>query len=71
MKKILLILFFITINSGCSTDDSSKQAPEPTVSELLEAKWRLVERQAFWAGDGEPADELSPPQTTIQLLNLS
>lgn len=62
MKKILLVLVFIIINYGCSTDDSSEQAPELTVSELLVGEWQLVERQAFWANEGEPHDELSSPE---------
>jgi len=45
---------------SCSKNDDSVLI-EPTVSELLEGKWRLIERQAFWAGDGGPYDELSHP----------
>ncbi len=61
MKRNLLILFFIIINSGCSKDDLPEQVPELTVSELLEGNWRLIEKQAFWANNGEPTDELLPP----------
>ena len=60
MKHFLLINLFFVILCSCSRNDEVV-LPEPTVSELLEGKWRLVERQVFWAGDGEPYDELTPP----------